>query len=408
MLSLILGVTWAAIAGPPISEVRVSGLVHADSSRVQLEIRARPGVPCDSSCVQEDLDRLERLGIFAEVRAQRSGDTLVYRVLELPWFLPVPNGRITQEEGVSLGAGVKAPDLFGQAVAGEFLFLAGSDFEWQASLSAARVGALPLQVDLHTSRTQRFDDGRDYRELSYFNSLQMSAPSDGALRVLAQATLSRVHADRDGICLSGDRADWIPSLRGGVVWDGRDRMGLTTRGLYQELSLEKAGRPLDGPVDAWELLSDSRLWIPFSERWGLHASHLLEWQRGEVGGWRTFVVGGTNTARGLPGAWSVAPSEELATLEVRWLVAPVRVVDVLGQSVYWGAQLLAGTDLARTWGAGARGGREGASAIAGLDLVVPFVERIRLSATWSPASGAGFDFQAGLFEKSQAQRYRIR
>ena len=391
-----------------IARVRVDGLRHTDSARVYAEIQAFSGDTCDSVCVQGDLDRLEHLGVFASVAWVRQEDTLVYKVVELPWFLPVPNGRISDEEGVSLGAGLKTPNLLGEAIAGEFLFLVGSDFEWQAAASSSRLGLLPVAWDVVTSRTQRWDEGRKYREISYASSLRAQGPSDGSLRVLGEANLVEVHANRPGIALSSDQSDWIPSLRGGLVWDDRDRLGLTTSGSYQEITLEKAGRPIQGPVDALELLSDTRLWIPFSERWGMHASNLLQRQWGTVGGWRTYVVGGTNTARGLPPAWSVAPSEELATLELRWLAVPVRTETVYGESFFWGLQAVAGTDFAITWQGGGEAERRGEGFFVGTDLVLPFVERFRLVAAWSRAGGAGFGFSAGLFEKTQAQRYRIR
>jgi len=391
-----------------LAQVRLEGLRHTDSARVAVEIRAAAGQVCDSTCVRGDLDRLEHLGVFASVTSERSGDSLAYRVVELPWFLPVPNGRISDEEGLSLGAGLKTPNLLGQAIAGEFLFLAGRDFEWQAAASSNRVGFFPLAWDAVTSRTQRWDEGRKYREISYASSLRAEGPSDGPLRLLGEANLVEVHANRAGIALSADRSDWIPSLRGGFVWDDRDRLGMTKSGAYQEVTLEKAGRPFAGPVDAWEFLSDTRLWLPFSERWGLHASNLLERQWGTVGGWRTYVVGGSNTVRGLPTAWSVAPSEELSTLELRWLALPVRTETVWGQSFFWGLQAVAGTDYAITWQAGGTDERRGEGFFAGVDLVVPFVERLRLVAAWSEAGGAGFSLSAGLFEKTQAQRYRVR
>ncbi len=396
------------MSSAPLAQVRVDGLRHTDSARVGVEIRATAKTLCDSLCVSGDLDRLEHLGVFASVVPVRTGDTLVYRVVELPWFLPVPNGRISDEEGVSLGAGLKTPNLLGQAIAGEFLFLAGSDFEWQAAASSNRVGLLPLAWDAVTSRTQRWDDGRKYREISYSSGLRAEGPSDGPLRVLGEIDLVEVHANRAGIALSADHADWIPSLRGGMVWDDRDRLGLTQSGTYQEVSLEKAGAPLNGPVDAWEFLSDTRLWLPFSSRWGLAASNLLERQWGTVGGWRTFVVGGSNTARGLPPAWSVAPSEDLSTLELRWLAVPIRTETVYGESFFWGVQAVAGTDYAVTWQAGGSDQRHGEGFFTGVDLVLPFVERFRLVAAWSQAGGAGFGFSAGLFEKTQAQRYRVR
>jgi len=393
---------------PPLASVRIVGLRHADSVRVWTEIRAQPGEICDSACAGSDRDRLEHLGIFAGVESSRIGDTLTYRVTELPWFLPVPNGRISEEEGLSLGAGLKAPNLLGQAIAGEFLFLAGRDFEWQAAASSNRLALLPLAWDAYTSRTQRWDDGRDYREISYSSAVRAQGPSDGPLRLMGEADLVEVHADRSGIALSPDHTDWIPSLIGGLVWDDRDRLGLTTNGAYQEVSLEKAGRPFAGPVDAWQFLSDSRLWIPVAGRWDLVASNLLQQQYGTVGGWRTYVVGGTNTARGLPADWSVAPSEDLASVELRWLALPVRTETVWDQSFFWGLQGVCGTDYAATWWGNGSRERRGEGYFAGIDLILPFVERLRVVAAWSEAGGAGFSVSAGLFEKSEAQRYRVR
>jgi outer membrane protein assembly factor BamA len=395
-------------AGDMLLAVRLEGLRHTDPARVRLEIEADSGRICGDSCQREDLDRLEHLGVFAQTEALRRGDTLVYRFKELPWFLPVPNGRITDEEGLSVGAGIKTPNLLGEAIAGEFLFLAGSDFEWEASASSERLAKLPLAWDAVTSRTQRWDDGRGYNEVSYHSSLTLQGPSDGPLRLLGAASVVDVHADREGIALSSDRQDWIPSLRGGLVWDDRDHLGLTTRGIYQELSLEKAGRPLGGPVDAWEMLCDTRLWIPLGDAWGLHASHLLQRQWGTVGGWRTYVVGGINTARGLPAAWDVAPSEELATLELRWLFLPVRTQTVLGQSFFWGLQAVAGADYAATWDVEGSSRRRGESLLGGIDLIVPFVERVRTTVSWNPGPKGGWGFSVGLFEKTTVQRYRVR
>lgn len=407
-LLLLLAAAPDSLAKGPIAVVRLEGLRHTDSARVRMEIQATPGAACEEACIRGDLDRLERLGIFAEARARREGDTLVYRVVELPWFLPVPNTRITDEEGLSLGAGVKTPNLLGEAIAGEFLFLAGTDFEWQASASSERLAGAPLAWDAVTSRTQRWDGGRGYNEVSYWSSSTFQGPSDGPLRLLGQASLVDLHADRDGIALSSDRQDWIPSLRVGLVWDERDQLGLTTRGTYQEISLEKAGRPLNGPVDAWEMLSDTRLWIPLGQSWGLHVGNLLQWQWGTVGGWRTYVVGGVNTVRGLPSGWDVAPSEDLATLELRWLFLPVRTQTVLGQSFYWGLQAVAGGDYAATWDAQGGSRRRGGSFLGGIDLIVPFVERVRTTIAWNPGPKGGWSATVGLFEKTTAQRYRIR
>ncbi|MBK9579404.1 MAG: BamA/TamA family outer membrane protein [Fibrobacteres bacterium] len=387
-------------------EVELVGLQVTRPHVVVPYLTAKAGEPCPQECVQSDLDRMDRLGIFASIESAWRGDTLVYTVNELPWILPVPNGRISDEEGVSLGAGFKAPNLLGRAIAAELLFLAGSSLEFQASFQASRIGTLPLGWETMAGRTERMDEGRGYQEVSHQGFARLWGPTDGAWQLLGEMRLVEVESDRDGICLSRDRMDVIPSIRAGILRDTRDRRSLTSRGWYTEWSVEKAGRPLHGPVDAWQFLSDNRMWIPVAGRFSLLASNLLEHQVGKTGGWRTFVVGGVNSARGLPGAWAVAPSEDLATLEARWTLLPVRPVRVVGQNLYGGLQAAGGVDFATVWGASPLAGEYGL--FAGLDGIVPFVERVRTNLTWSPASGAGFAFAFGLFEKTQAQRFRVR
>lgn len=388
------------------AKVVLEGLGVTRPAVVAPYIEAKAGVPCPLECAQADLDRLDRLGIFASVGSSWRADTLVYAVRELPWILPVPNGRISDEEGISLGAGFKAPNLLGRAIAAEFLFLAGSSLEYQASFQADRWGSLPLGWEVMGGRTERMDEGRGYQEVSHQGFVRFRGPTDGTWQLLGETRLAEVESDRDGICLSADRMDVIPSFRAGFLGDTRDRRSLTSRGWYTEWSVEKAGMPIQGPVDAWQFLSDNRLWIPFGARATLHAANLMEYQTGTIGGWRTFVVGGVNTARGLPGAWAVSPSEDLATLEARWTLLPPMPVGIFGQNLYGGLQAVGGSDFATVWGAAPLVGEYGL--FAGLDAIVPFVERIRADLTWSPASGAGFAFALGLFEKTQAQRFRVR
>jgi outer membrane protein assembly factor BamA len=375
---------------------------------VEREIRAQAGQACDAACIQADLDRLERLGAFAGLSGVRVSDTLVFRLIELPLVVPVPNGRISDEEGISLGAGLKAPNLFGKAVAGEFLFLLGHSTEWQLNMGAPRLGDAALGWELFTSRTDRWDEGRAYKEVSYTSRAGGQFPTDSRLRGLADLQVTQFRSDRTGIALSVDREDVIPMVRLGALWDGRDRISLTTSGLYQELSIKKSGEPLNGPVDSWEYLADTRAWIPFGARWGIHASHLIQVQTGRTGGWQTFVLGGANTVRGLKGNWANAPSEEIGSLEMRWTAVPSRTVKVWDANLFYGVQVVAGVDVGVAWDRN-WGERKGLGIFSGVDIVIPFLERVRLVFSESPQDGnwhAGF--AVGLFEKTVIERYRVR
>ena len=98
-------------------------------------------------------------------------------------------------------------------------------------------------------------------------------------------------------------------------------------------------------------------------------------------------------------------SERLATAELRWLAFPVRAFRILGQDLYWGSEIVAGCDGAEIPGGD---GESYASPFLSFDQAVPFVERLRVSVGLDPESGWKAGFDIGLFEKSTAQRFRVR
>lgn len=382
----------------PFADVRFEGLHRTREQTARLVISAVPGGECDSICQRADLDALDRLGVFAEARAEVRDDTLVYRVRELPLLLPVPNGRVSDEDGVSLGAGIKSPNLLGRAIAGEFLFLWGQSREFQISLTADRTGDLPLGFDLYAARTDREDEFRGYDEESHTVRLRLETPTNRTIRAVGSIQALDLGIDRYA-SLTGDGRDLLLSGSLGLVIDTRDRRSLVRNGLRWEISGERVGADADG----WMLLNDVRWWHPLGERWTLHGSWLSETQWGRLGPWRTFVIGGGNTERGLPAGSLVGRSERLVTAEIRWLAFPVRAFGIFGQDLYWGSELVAGCDGAEI----PRGGSV-ATPFLSIDQSVPFVERFRMSVGFDPESGWKAGFDVGLFEKSTAQRFRVR
>jgi len=377
---------------------RVEGLFRTRPETVAQVLSKAEGSSCDSFCVARDLDALDRLGVFADARAERRGDTMVYVVRELPWILPVPNGRVSDEDGVSLGAGVKTPNLLGRAIAGEFLFLLGRSQEFQVSLTGDRFADHPVGFDLFAARTDRRDEFRRFFETSHTARLRLEAPTDAPWRIEGSIQSLDLALDRDK-SLSGDGRDLLISGTGGVVVDTRDRRSLVRRGVRGELSMERVG----GDADGWMLLQDLRVWHPLSERFTLHASWLSETQWGRLGAWRTFVLGGGNTVRGLPAGTLQGRSERIATGELRWLAFPVRPVRLLGQDLYWGSELVGGCDAGEV-----PGHPDVVGPFLSWDMSVPFVERMRLSSGFDPREGWKASFALGLFEKSAAQRFRVR
>lgn len=391
LLALRVGSTEAA-------RLRIEGLRRTDSLMVASLLAAPGRAWCDSACLASDMEVLDRLGVFAGMEWERRDSLLVYRVRELPPVLPVPNGRLSDEEGISIGGGLKAPNLLGRAISGEFLFLWGHSREFQASLTADRMGEAPVGFDVFAGRTDRPDELRAFTEESHTLRGRLEYPTDHPWRVSSSIQVLDLGIDRDR-SLSGDGRDLFLSGTFGLVHDTRDRRSLVRRGTRAEVSVERVGADADG----WELLGDFRWWHPVGKRWTLHAACLSETQRGILGPWRTFLLGGGNTVRSLTAGSLQGESETIATLEIRYLAWPVRSVVLLGQNLYWGSEVVLGSDAARVGDSPWRGGP-----LLSWDHSVPFVDRVRVSVAANPEDGWKAAFSVGLFEKSTAQRFRVR
>ncbi len=391
-----------------IHEVRLDGISRTREAVVRREFRVAPGDSLDSAALRTDADRLERLGVFADIEPEiDSAGVLTWKLKELPWILPVPNGRLSDADGLSLGAGLKSPNFFGEAISLEALALFGGVTEWQLAATGTWLAGFPIGWDIFTNRSERDEPRWGGHEVSLRNQALFRFPTDGRLRAELGGSLSWVREENAAAAVSASRRDWIPTALAGVQWDSRDRTGLTRRGLYQELLAERVGGELGGDLDGWEILSDTRGWLPLAERWGVHASNLCEWQTGTVDAWRGFSVGGANTARCLAAADLHGRSEDLATLELRWLLVKPHAFAMFGAPFYWGLQTLVGADAAAVWD-GTSPDSWHAGPVAGIDLLVPYLGRLRFCGGWSRRGGGTFAMAFGLDEKTVASRWKGR
>lgn len=409
MRRLLVCLTFPVLASAAtVREVRLDGLSRTREAVVRRELLLQTGDEVDSAAIRRDADALERLGIFASIAPRLdSAGTLTWNLQELPWILPVPNGRMSDADGLSLGGGFKSPNFLGEAVSLEVLGLLGGVTEWQVAGSGGWIAGLPIGWDLYTNRSEREAPFVGGHETSVRNQVLLRYPNDSRLRVELGGGLAWVREETRSLSVSPSGRDWIPSALAGLQWDGRDRIGLTTSGLYQELLAERLGGPLGGDLDGWMLTSDTRAWLPLGGAFGVHAGNLLDWQTGTVNAWRGFVVGGPNSARFLPAARLRGRSEDLAALELRWTAVEPHSVLVFGQSLYWGLQVVAGAEAAAAWN-GTTPEDFRAGPVAGLDLLVPYLGRIRLTGGWSSSDGGAVALGIGLEEKAVAQRWKGR
>ena len=108
-----------ALYGRPVREIAIAGAKHTKEYVIRRELVSRIGEPYLEANAALDVEKLTRLGIFSsvEVFGRASGDSvmLTIDVVETFRFLPVASISISDENGVSIGGGVKMLNLGGHA-----------------------------------------------------------------------------------------------------------------------------------------------------------------------------------------------------------------------------------------------------------------------------------------------------
>ena len=106
------------LEGLIVSEIRVSGLRHVPPDSVERHLVTRAGQPFHRADLQTDMRRLDELRLFASVlidpRLENDGVVVQVTVTETLRLLPVVVIRVTDENGLSAGPGLRGINLLGR------------------------------------------------------------------------------------------------------------------------------------------------------------------------------------------------------------------------------------------------------------------------------------------------------
>lgn len=398
------------------------GLKTTAADVVVRELRNHPGERFTCAKWEKERTRLEDLDIFSEVSlataVRDSQVALTYRFRELPPYIPFVAVAKTDQDGLSVGPALASLNFLGQGVRAEFISRFGGTTEAQASFSSTRLGPLPLQYDLALLRVDSYNGFEGFRENSWRTKLDLAlglspwgAPE--AAYVLSDAELFRMGDGRgaSGVLLSPG-GDWVPRLGAGFRWDGRDRRHLPGRGLFQEFRATQNGGFLGGPADYRELLSDTRIYLPWQGRNTLALLALYQYRDGSIG--RTFGrydrfhAGGANTLRGYGHDAFRGKSECIVDLENRVDLLRRRNIRLWHWGAFLAMQGVAGVEAASLWDHNALMERDfHVSWYAGLHLLTAGFDRLRLEAG-SNFAKFEFEWDVGILDKADVQRFRAR
>ena len=396
----------------PIRGIVVSGLQHIRESIVLDQLDVRVGDRVDETVVPRNIQRLDRLGVFSRIEIVPSQDVdgvrLAIAVVETLRILPAVSIAISDANGVSTGPTIR------------LLSVRGVPHEVSATTrfgGSTLVEFKEVSPYLYTRRLWHllrltFEDRQN--ELDEFG--QTSVETDGQIgarlsersKVGALFNMFTVSSDVPGKTLSSPNRDWFFS--GGALY-GYDSRNLPTnpsRGWWN--SVDFCGAAVPGRISPSIVMSDaiSRCRM-VSSWWPARCSRLQSGTIGEdVPVYGDYSLGGENTIRGWPFGSRRGKNQFINTLEYRHSIVRPRDFKVFGFNFYAGVAAAVFGDVGAVWSdPGEFADRFIGGGGAGLRIVVPFVNLIRLDLSFGEPGGDAF-LKLGVNEKFVTQRNRVR
>lgn len=408
------------LVGRRVTAIEITGHRATKQQVITREIHTKVG---DSLGVElrYDVSRLENLGIFAEITVQgeevgNDSVRVIFKLKEMPTWFPVISYSYTEENGVSIGAGISSVNLTGRDLSvSARAYTGGTDQQW-ARISWPWISGDHNSFDFYGAHIARQDVLRGFKELSQEFTPEVGTALSEHSWVRAKFSAFNMSSDTTGITLSANNEDQLIRLGGSIGWDTRDSWINPRQGWKNEVEVWRTGGFLGGDGDWWTGTFDVRTWQPLTARTKILISGLATIQSGTLGEqvprYMNYNLGGANSVRG----YAITDHEEqysgknqmIGTAEYSWAAIAPRRFDLWKISLKLGAEFAAFGDAGIAWSERgdlrlprARGGIG-----AGLRLLVPGSEMVRLDWGWSPQGGLQFHFATGT--KPVAQRNRVR
>jgi outer membrane protein assembly factor BamA len=173
-----------------------------------------------------DRERLDRMALFSkiDIKAESHDEGIVLDVdlKETLPYLPYPAFSITDEQGVTIGGGLKSTNFLGRGtnLAAAARFGGATEIEMIASS-----GWQPQKSTWHNTEffyRDRYNKLDQFQESSVELDLQVGRQVTEKLRVGGRFKFLSVASDTPGITLSSDDRDNIPGAGAVVEYDTRD------------------------------------------------------------------------------------------------------------------------------------------------------------------------------------------
>lgn len=404
--------------GAKIESIEFEGLEHTKPRVVWRELTHKVGGEFSQKTFESEKLRLQDLDLFTDiyVSCKTFGDslsslvsrpssiTLTYHVKEIFRWIPSPDSKTTDRDGLMLGLALANLNVLGEDIRAEVHYRTAIDpffenNEYAFYASSPYLFGIPLGWNIDFTRTDSWDDLREFKDASWLLSLDLNWKFVPHYSLLGKLTY-RYLEKGPGV---------LPEFGLGFAVDYRDSELDTRKGIYFESDVTHVGVGGKRGENFVEFLEDARAYYSIG-RFVTGATALVRLRPGDVKRYDYFYHGGTNSFRGLnsPDADHLGVHEMLLNLEERFVLLERRSASLWGINFFYGIQLVAGFDASVLWDKGAPGWKNYEGAVyGGLHIVIPALDRIRFEVGYSPDTGKP-KFSWGILGKTTTQRWRSR
>lgn len=400
----------------PVSRIQYTGNRVTRDFVLTRELETKVGEPLRLETVRADLVRLENLGVFAETNvrlaAEGEGVSVGLEFREMPPIILYPSFSYTEENGFSYGPAVSTLNLAGRAIRLSAKVFFGGASQRFARLTWPWIGGNHVSLDFNGGRLERDDTLNGFREKSWEFTPWLGTWLGRYGRLRGTVSSFRMNSDVSGKTLDPDNQDRFIRIAGALGWDTRDTWRDPRHGWLNEIEIWRT----TGDGDFWTANFDVRRYQPTGRRQHVLLAGLLTLQSGTVGqdvpGYFTYYLGGANSIRGYNvealGPVVNGKNQLLSTAEYNFRLLDIERRDFWRWSFSLGLQLAVFGDLGLAWSDSDefawRRFRGGVGA--GVRILVPGAEQVRLDVGWSADGGLHFHFASGTKPSGQRRRPR--
>jgi len=406
--------------GKAIKEIQLVGLKRTKEYVVNRELLSKVGEPCLQEKLNREHQNLELLDIYSQIEIkpflEQDSVIIVYHFVETFPFLPSISLKISDENGLSAGGGLKSSNLLGRDIFFSGRVVAGGELEVEVIFENPWIAGNHLGYGFEYYHRSRDNLVADFNETADEFYLKIGSYLGSKGRIGGSLEFLNIRSNKDGVTLSPDNSDKVSRIGAYLGYDSRDSFSNTRQGWWNEIAYAREIRLLENSSNFNQLDLDIRRYqpIPLWNRHTLALFSLTTLRSGTVGkdvaSWQLFGLGGTNTIRGWEFAARSGKNQFINTAEYRLTAYRPRLLQLpFGIDYRGGLQFAVFGDVGIVWNEAHEFMDKNFIAGGGLGIrfLLPIFGMARMDFGWGQG-GKGVFLHLGMFEKPVMTRRRVR